>query len=702
MARHHTLQPPPKLYPAMRFEVLEADLRVDLPRVLALNGMGGFLWDLDADTFFLDPGGLAVYDLDPDEYDGRTETLAQRIMPEDIAALRDTVDDALASKDGYGAYFRVRCSDGTIRWSHTQGRIQRDGAGRARRVVGIVRDASPELEHLTQQATLKADRKRQTDVVQVTTSVLSQALTIQDVTAALTSKEIMGAIGAGSIVLSLVEKDRLRIVAAAGMPPEFSRDLRYVRLDESLPVAEAVRTQTPRFTMKEEALTHPRLRPHVEGSDLTASAILPLIAQAQPIGALAITYRDKDEFTPEERNLLIALGGTVAQSVQRAVLYDEEHAMAVGLQQAMLPASIPDVPGTEIAVRYRPARTGHQIGGDWYDVVPLPTGRVGLVVGDVQGHDIHASAVMGQLRIALRAYAAEGHPPSTLMARASSFLHDLDTDRFATCIYADLDPATGHAELVRAGHHGPLVKHADGRCSRPYIHGGLPLGLPQYSSHAPYPTTRLQLGAEETLLLCTDGLVEFHGMDIDEGVQQVETILRGGPADMDELAEHIVATIEARQGQEDDVALLLVGLTGDRQPEERRHWSCLVTHSDPQAPALARQMLRNTLTHWGLGDQCDAAVTAANELIANAVMHTDGDAMLTARLLRQNGDRTGAQLKIEVQDNSSRLPQLRMPSDTSSGSRGLLIVEQLAQEWGAEPLGAGKRIWFKLPVRGPG
>jgi serine phosphatase RsbU (regulator of sigma subunit) len=562
MEPHRSPRRPP-LSSSVRFDELEADLAADLQEVLALNGMGGFLWDLDSDTVLMDPGALAVFDFRPGEYDCRTDTLARRILAEEAPALEALVADALASRDAFGAYFRIRCSDGTIRWAHVQGHIQRHRTGRPLRVVGIVRDAGPELEQMTKQATLEADRKRQADVVQATTSALSQALTIEDVTSALTSDEIMGSIGAASMVLSLVEKDRLRIVATAGLPPEFARDLRFVRLDESLPVAEAVRTGTPRFTLREEAMTHARLRPHVTDSDLTASAILPLIAQARPIGALAIIYRDKKDFTPEERNLLLALGATVAQSVQRAVLYDEEHAVAVGLQQAMLPAGIPDITGARIAARYRPARIGRQIGGDWYDVVPLPGGRVGLVVGDVQGHDIHASAVMGQLRIALRAYAAEGHPPATLMARASAFLHDLDTERFATCIYADLDPRTGRAELVRAGHHGPILKHADGRCSRPYIHGGLPLGLPQYSSHATYPTASVELDRNDMMLLCTDGLIEFRTVDLDEGMRQVETLLRTGPPDPDDLAEHIVATVEARHGPEDDIALLLVGLTGD-------------------------------------------------------------------------------------------------------------------------------------------
>lgn len=173
----------------------------------------------------------------------------------------------------------------------------------------------------------------------------------------------------------------------------------------------------------------------------------------------------------------MALGTSIAQSLQRAMLYEQEHDLAEGLQQAMLPRRIPAVPGAQVAVRYRSARLGRDIGGDWYDLIPLPGGRVGAVIGDVQGHDTHAAAVMGQLRIVLRAYAAEGHSPATVMARASVFLHELDTDRFATCTYAEVDLTTGVVQVVRAGHVDPLVRDVDGSCRRMPSEGGLPLGL---------------------------------------------------------------------------------------------------------------------------------------------------------------------------------------------------------------------------------
>ncbi|QIQ06190.1 SpoIIE family protein phosphatase [Streptomyces liangshanensis] len=545
-------------------QALGADLRAALPRTLAANRMGGFLRDLRSDLIFLDEGALAVFDLPPDGFDGRPETLYARMVPEDVAGFREMVSRARSEPGDYGTYFRILGADGTIRWAHTQGVVERDAEGNPLRAIGIVRDASAELRHVAQQAVLEPQRRHQNDVVTATTAALSRALTVEDVLDALTSREILGPVGAQAISLTVLDQDRLRRIAVASLPMTMREEMEFSRIDADLPVAEAFRSHRPVFITRASVEAEwPQLWPHVKDTPLTAGAILPLIAQARPTGVLSIMYEGKTAFTPEEQNLLLALAATIAQSVQRAALYDEEHAMAVGLQQSMLPATIPDMPGVRVAVRYQPARTGHQIGGDWYDVVPLRGGRVGLVVGDVQGHDIQASAVMGQLRTALRAYAAEGHAPAAVMARASRFLQDLDTDRLATCIYVDLDPATGRARLVRAGHPGPVIRHADGSSSSPDVAGGLPFGLLQYSD-APYPTTELVLGPDETLLLCTDGLLEFRGEDIDVGERRIRSALYDGPGDLDRLAEYIVDTIETRQGQEDDVALLLATLAPGR------------------------------------------------------------------------------------------------------------------------------------------
>ncbi|WP_066952604.1 SpoIIE family protein phosphatase [Streptomyces lushanensis] len=563
----HGERPMPRGAPS---DPLGDELRADLSRAMELNGIGGFVWDVESARVLLDPSAVAIFDLEPGAFDGRISTLYRRIAPEERSGIRMRVAQVFSDprrSTSCGNYFRVRRADGTTRWAHSQAVVVRDESGRPVRVVGVLR---AEPHYAEEQSTLESERRHQAGVVQATTTALSQALGVEDVLTALTGHEILGPVGAVGISLTVLEQNRLRRLATVGMPAAYVRDMEYGRLDDDRPIAEVFRTQNPLFVTRKDIRTdYSMLWPYIKGTGFTASAVLPLMAQARLTGVLAILYEGKKGFSPEERNLLTALSATVAQSFQRALLYDEEHAMAVGLQQAMLPAKIETVPGMSVAARYRPARAGHQIGGDWYDVMPLPEGRVGLVVGDVQGHDIQAAAVMGQLRTALRAYATEGHSPAELMSRASAFLRDLDTERLATCVYVSLGPATGQAEIVRAGHPSPHIRTAHGSAQLA-VEGGPPLGLPPDlplsrpdPGDVPYPVHHFCLGPRETLLLCTDGLLEFHDTDMAAGERQIQVLLDSGPGPgrLDQLAEHIVASIENRQGQEDDVALLLASRT---------------------------------------------------------------------------------------------------------------------------------------------
>jgi PAS domain S-box-containing protein len=532
---------------------------------LALNRMGTFDWDLDSGLMHLDSSALGVLGLSPEEYDGRPASLATTRLSHTEAARLDTLISQ-ALKDGgrahYGAYFRIRLRDGSLRWTHTQGHIHRDAEGRAHRIIGIVRDAELELTDATERLELDEERRRQTGVVERTTVILAHARTLDDVIDVLKDAQALGHLGAVSVMLGLVEGARIHMVAE-GQVGAYVPEFQYTRIDAQFPMSEAVRTMRPRFIeSREEFRTgYPVLWPHIEPLDVTAAAYLPLVAQARVIGAIGLLYADKNGFTPEERNLLVALGSSLAQSLQRAMLFEQEHDLAEGLQQSMLPRRIPSTPGAQIAVRYRSARVGRDIGGDWYDVIPLPGGKVGVAVGDVQGHDTHAAAVMGQLRIVLRAYAAEGHPPATVMARASAFLHELDTDRFATCTYAEADLTTGVVQLVRAGHLDPLLRLADGSCRRLPVAGGLPLGLSAEFGCLEYPVTTLELEPGETLLLCTDGLVEQPGADLDEGMRHLTELVRGGPQDTQQLADRLCEAYDERGGG-DDMALLLLRRRG--------------------------------------------------------------------------------------------------------------------------------------------
>ncbi|WP_329126482.1 SpoIIE family protein phosphatase [Streptomyces sp. NBC_01465] len=662
---------------------------------LALNRMGSFDWDLDSGLMHLDQSALDVFDLYADEYDGHPETLGRRVPSDEGTRLDAMVSQAL--KNGattYGAYFRVRGRDGFLRWVHTQGFIRRNAEGRPHRIIGIVRDAAQELAESAARHELDTERRRRTSLVEGTTAALAHARTVRDVIDVLKDSQGLEHLGATSLVMGLHEAGRIHLVAE-GPENSFVPGTRYTRVDEPYPMSEVIRTLAPRFIESPEdfATSYPGLWPHISGLGITAAAYLPLIAQARPIGALGLLYRDKTGFTSDERNLLVALGSSIAQSLQRAMLYEQEHDLAQGLQQAMLPRRIPEVAGAEIAVRYRSARLGRDIGGDWYDVIPLPGGRVGAVIGDVQGHDTHAAAVMGQLRIVLRAYAAEGHTPATVVARASVFLHELDTDRFATCTYAEVDLSTGVIQVVRAGHVDPLMRHADGSCRRLPVEGGLPLGLSAEFRQLEYPVTTVELDPGHALLLYTDGLVEQPGADLDDGMQALSMAVESGPRDLQLLADRLCEVVDDRSGA-DDVALLLLRRTVGDLPQSGGRLRQHVAAADPEALSSARHMIRAAVRAWGARERSDEIELAADELITNALMHTDGGAIVTIRVLAGPERR----MRVEVEDRSSALPRRREAGESGVSGRGLMLVDRLAEVWGVESRGSGKCVWCEFIV----
>ncbi|WP_157875809.1 ATP-binding SpoIIE family protein phosphatase, partial [Streptacidiphilus griseoplanus] len=296
-----------------------------------------------------------------------------------------------------------------------------------------------------------------------------------------------------------------------------------------------------------------------------------------------------------------------------------EQGLASWLQRIMLPRRMPQVPGITVAARYSTGAgtQGLEIGGDWYDVIPLPGAHVGLVIGDVQGHNVHAAAVMGQLRAALRAYAAEGHDPAAVVGRASRFLADLDTGLFATCTYLDLDTLTGSAEIVRAGHMGPLVRGPHGHSAWPAAEGGLPLGIEPEHSH---PVTRMELEPGSTLLLCTDGAVGSRTLDLDSGARGLREHLAGSPVDdLEALADTMAELARGQHDGPDDLALLLARWDAPADHVLRRRLRRAVDPADLVAVSRVRRQLRTALRRWGVPELADTAELLASELVTNAL-----------------------------------------------------------------------------------
>ncbi|MEU1053269.1 PP2C family protein-serine/threonine phosphatase [Streptomyces sp. NPDC005876] len=255
--------------------------------------------------------------------------------------------------------------------------------------------------------------------------------------------------------------------------------------------------------------------------------------------------------------LLARLGSLTAQARRHAELQRSRVELAVALQRGMLPGEMPAVPGFHLAVRYAPAYSGLNVGGDWYDAFTLPDGRIGLSVGDVQGHTIDAAAFMGQVRVALRAMASITSDPGDLLARTNDLLLTLGGDLFATCTFMRLDPATGLVESARAGHVPCVWATADGRSGVSGDEGGPPLGVQEGME---FPVTRYRLTTGGVFILLTDGVVEGPALTVDEGLGQVVRLAGiAAVAGMEagSLAAAVIRNAE-RVGHEDDAAVLVV------------------------------------------------------------------------------------------------------------------------------------------------
>ncbi|MFF1273190.1 PP2C family protein-serine/threonine phosphatase [Streptomyces marokkonensis] len=262
--------------------------------------------------------------------------------------------------------------------------------------------------------------------------------------------------------------------------------------------------------------------------------------------------------TDDGDELLVRLRTLTAQARAQAEVQRSRVELAIALQRGMLPRGLPVADGVRLAVRYAPAYQGLNVGGDWYDAFTMSDGRIGLSIGDVQGHNIEAAAFMGQVRVGLRALASVDSDPGELLARTNELLLSLSSDLFATCTFMRLDPGTRLLESARAGHLPCVWATADGRSGVTRDEGGPPLGI---QSGAVYPVTRYRLDTGGVFVMLTDGVVEGPSMPLDEGLDQVAR-LAGIAAvaclDADALAAAVIKGAE-RVGHEDDAAVLVIG-----------------------------------------------------------------------------------------------------------------------------------------------
>ncbi|WP_405553218.1 SpoIIE family protein phosphatase [Streptomyces canus] len=384
---------------------------------------------------------------------------------------------------------------------------------------------------------------------------LTEAVGVQDVVQ-LVADEIAPAVGSQALVVLGSRAGRLRVLGHRGYP-----DAHVVERFDGLPLSEptpgthALTTGVPAFFDSREQLERLYPRRHATPDGFEAWAYLPLIASGRPVGTCVLAYTERHPFPADERAVLTSLGGLIAQALERAVLYDAKHQLAHGLQAALLPHGLPSLPGIDAAARYLPATQGMDIGGDFYDLVPVD-GLAAAVIGDVQGHNVTAAGLMGQIRTAVRAYTTVGQTPAEVMRSTNRLLIDLGAELFASCLYLRLDPRRGRAVMARAGHPPPLLRRPDGRVRVLDLAGGPLLGI---DGSAVYPTTEVELAPGSVLALYTDGLIESPGVDIEDALADLgRQLAEAGDRPLDELADELVRRSAAARERIDDVALLLL------------------------------------------------------------------------------------------------------------------------------------------------
>ncbi|WP_047868838.1 SpoIIE family protein phosphatase [Nocardiopsis sp. RV163] len=498
---------------------------------------------------------------------------------------------------------------------------------------------------------------------------------------------------------------------------------------------------------------------------VTSAIAAPLRARGEVLGVLTLALsglspRQKSTYGGFDRDLVGAIASRVALAIDNARLFEQERSTALAFQRSLLPSSLPRLDGLTAAHRYLPAgpmrSDGYgvqtQIGGDFYDAIPLSAGRVGLVIGDVEGRGPHAAAVMGQLRAALRAFAQADREPADILRELDEWVRQLgqeDEDGgtwipSVSCLYMVYDAWSRELSYANAGHAPPLLVTSESVEKIDLEVTDRMLGVRAKGGSGEdvvYHQANLRLPIGATLVLYTDGLVDRRpaggSADPESAFELLsERVAEVADKDVDQIAE---AAAHSVPGEHHDDTALLVVRTHSEELALREGWF----PSEASTVGEARHMAARTFSEWGVDrDQAELACLLVSEIVTNVVIHAtphpvhreftgagvlDSETPLDAvadefdedwadllEAVAEDTDepaeeagekefllrlRRGANtVWVEVFDNDLRLPRIRSAAADDEGGRGLYLVEQLATRWGARPTPDGKAVWFEMPM----
>ncbi|MBB6118181.1 SpoIIE family protein phosphatase [Nocardiopsis algeriensis] len=503
---------------------------------------------------------------------------------------------------------------------------------------------------------------------------------------------------------------------------------------------------------------------------VTSAIAAPLRARGEVLGVLTLALsglspRHKSTYGGFDRDLVGAIASRVALAIDNARLFEEERRTAEAFQRSLLPSRFPSLDGLSLSHRYLAAGPFHphhghgaqvQAGGDFYDAIPLSAGRVGLVIGDVEGHGPYAAAVMGQLRAALRAFAQADREPADILQELDEWVRQLgETDEegetwvpSVSCLYMVYDAWSRELSYANAGHAPPLLVTSDSVEKLDLEVTDRLLGVRAKGGAGEdivYHQANLQLPAGATLLLYTDGLVNrAPGGEADHEramARLVERVAEVADKDVEQIAEAALHSVPG--DRVDDTALMVVRADSERLAL-REGWF----RSEASTVGEARHLAASTFKDWEMDrDQAELACLLVSEIVTNVVIHAtphpvhreftsggvrdselpfdqggaddefdeDWSDLLEAVAETEEGEaedpekkefllrirRGASRVWVEVFDNDLRLPRIRSAAADDEGGRGLYLVDQLASRWGARPTPDGKAVWFEMPMHSP-
>ena len=511
----------------------------------------------------------------------------------------------------------------------------------------------------------EADAERRAEAtrrLQEVTAALSAATTVLDVSTICLDKALdsVGA-EAGFIVLTgPTGTSAVELVASAGYDEDELDAWRAGDLDSEVPFARAIALGEPVWALSGDAMS---AFTDVREARTAGWVTLPLMTRGGARGALHLSLRSPRSFTLDDREWLGSMIAQCGLALERASQYEAEQTIAETLQRSVLPSSLPRVDGVELAARYLPGSAQLDVGGDWFDALQLPDGKLGLVVGDVVGKGVQAAASMAQLRNAIRAFSVDRLKPSSVLVRLNRLADEVLDTSFATVVYLALEPETGVCRLSSAGHPPPAVAYPDGRIELIEDARGLPLGT---GIRTTYRLATFELPPGSVVVLYTDGLIERRGRSIDEGLESLRTALASAPRDPDRLLDHILEHVVGDDERGDDIALLAARiLPVAPRPLELR------LPADLGSLTVVRDALRAWLSGVELErSEAEEVVLATWEACANAIEHAVEP---VAGIVVVHANIEDSLIRVTVGDTGRWAP----PSEREDRGLGLQLMDSL-------------------------